>query len=94
MKVAINKYFIEEKHLTTEQKLQVIEDKIKEAQKELLEELIISVEKDIDIHNKIMNKFKNCSETYISRKYMKMQCEAELYWLNQKLKEFTKENKV
>lgn len=34
MKVAINKYFIESKHLTTEQKLQVIEDKIKEAQKE------------------------------------------------------------
>jgi hypothetical protein len=40
MKVNINKQFIEGNLLTTEQKLQVIEDKIKEAQKELLEEII------------------------------------------------------
>lgn len=39
MKVAINKQFIEGKLLTTEEKLQVIEDKIIEEKKELLEEL-------------------------------------------------------
>ena len=54
MKVALNKYFIEGKYLTTEQKLQVIEDKIKEAQKELLEEILNYDDSNTSKHEQIV----------------------------------------